>query len=102
MNATPKHGHAPIKMRRCPDALFQAAGDFKWLIAENDTRTLALAIPCSGEKGWCYSRWTIDHKNTAGAQWSWNGNEDAPTLSPSLHAVEIWHGWVKAGELIEA
>lgn len=29
--------------------------------------------------------------------WEWDGNVDAPTLSPSVHHVGHWHGWLRAG-----
>lgn len=31
--------------------------------------------------------------------WGWDGNEDKPTLTPSIHAREEWHGFLKAGRL---
>lgn len=31
--------------------------------------------------------------------WGWDGNEDKPTLSPSLHWENHWHGMLKAGRL---
>ena len=35
--------------------------------------------------------------------WGWDGNCDAPTLSPSIHnAPDGWHGYLKEGYLIEA
>lgn len=30
--------------------------------------------------------------------WEWDGNEDAPTLNPSIHHLQCWHGWLTAGE----
>lgn len=32
--------------------------------------------------------------------WQWDGNEDKPTLTPSVNAEGIWHGWVRAGRLV--
>ena len=29
--------------------------------------------------------------------WEWNGNHDAPTLTPSVHHIGHWHGWLKSG-----
>lgn len=29
--------------------------------------------------------------------WEWDGNREAPTLSPSVHHVGHWHGWLRAG-----
>lgn len=105
---TPRLGHAPIGMCHVPPEVgqLQERGDFYW-DTRGGKRTLVLAPPCQRHgkddgKQWVYSRWTIDHPNHCDAQWSWDGNEDAPTLDPSLHAVGIWHGWVKGGRLEEA
>lgn len=102
---TPRHGHKPIEMRRVdPEDGLQQVGDFYWSVnSGNGKRRLVLAIPDKEfEKGWGYSRWSIDHPNHCNAQWSWDGNEDKPTLTPSLHAVTTWHGWVRNGQLVEA
>jgi hypothetical protein len=34
--------------------------------------------------------------------WQWDGNKEAPTLSPSINVVNIWHGWLRAGKLVDA
>lgn len=31
--------------------------------------------------------------------WGWDGNEDKPTLQPSIHWLNNWHGHLVAGEL---
>lgn len=31
--------------------------------------------------------------------WGWDGNEDAPTLTPSIHEVGHWHGFLRSGKL---
>ena len=110
---TPRIGHAPIVMRKVapkmgledPENGLHQAGDFLWDV-RGERRKLILAIPMlqrtSQGRGWVYSQWTIDHPNAGGAQWSWDRNEDKPTLSPSLHAVGLWHGWVRDGMLVEA
>jgi hypothetical protein len=43
--------------------------------------------------------WTVGHKNQCGAQWSLSGTQEKPTLSPSLHWVGAWHGWLQDGFL---
>jgi len=43
--------------------------------------------------------WTVSKKNQCGAQWSLSGTRDKPTLSPSLHWVNVWHGWLRDGFL---
>lgn len=31
------------------------------------------------------------------ATWQWDGNREAPTLSPSIHHIGHWHGYLRAG-----
>jgi hypothetical protein len=31
--------------------------------------------------------------------WEWDGNRDAPTLSPSINVINRWHGYLRAGKL---
>ena len=31
--------------------------------------------------------------------WGWDGNQEKPTLTPSIHAPGQWHGYLKAGRL---
>lgn len=32
--------------------------------------------------------------------WEFNGNEESPTLHPSINHVGCWHGWLTNGEFI--
>lgn len=34
--------------------------------------------------------------------WVWDGNRDAPTLSPSVHHVGHWHGFLQKGFWVQA
>lgn len=43
--------------------------------------------------------WTVDTKNQNNAQWILSGTKESPTLSPSLHWVGMWHGWLQNGYL---
>ena len=36
------------------------------------------------------------------ASWEWNGNREAPTLSPSINHVGHWHGWLREGYFVDA
>lgn len=40
----------------------------------------------------------------AGAVWTWDGNREAPTLTPSIlhHSTPEWHGYLTAGKLVPA
>lgn len=100
---TGRHGHGPIEMRLVDSAdRIEQVGDFMWGGAPG-REVLVVAIPDrESGRGWSLSRWTINHRNHCDAQWWWDGDRERPTLSPSLHAVGIWHGWVRAGRLVEA
>lgn len=37
------------------------------------------------------------HRNGSGATWTLSGTEDAPTLSPSVDAKGVWHGYLTDG-----
>jgi hypothetical protein len=32
--------------------------------------------------------------------WAWDGNQTKPTLTPSIHALGQWHGWLRDGRLV--
>jgi len=34
--------------------------------------------------------------------WQWDGNREAPTLTPSINWVGVWHGYMRAGQLVPA
>ena len=108
---TPKMGHDPIQMRRLPDLTDETGangsrllqvGDFIWDLRDGKRRLLVSLPSKHVAREWLWSEWTIDHENASGSQWTWDGDSDAPTLSPSLHWVGVWHGWVQNGRLIEA
>lgn len=42
----------------------------------------------------------LDPTENGGHSWEWDGNEDAPTLTPSINSVGTWHGFVTAGRMI--
>ncbi|RYC10084.1 DUF6527 family protein [Ciceribacter ferrooxidans] len=37
------------------------------------------------------------YKPVDGPSWTWNGSTTAPTLTPSVHHVGHWHGWLTDG-----
>lgn len=75
--------------------------DGDWFIDERCTpRVIYLRIP--GDDS--LSRWELAPDGIAESErprpsWRWDGNHDAPTLTPSLHLVGVWHGWMKEGRL---
>ena len=124
----PKIGHAPIPMRRVgPDFTDEleaaipwtdlgggargkryhdhhtwpaAPGEFFWDLRDGE-RAIMLALP-NDAGAYSVTSWPITYALRNGAQWGWDGNEDTPTLTPSLAAPGLWHGWVRGGQLIEA
>jgi hypothetical protein len=42
---------------------------------------------------------TSEHPNPKTPAWKWDGNREAPTLSPSINVIDRWHGYLKAGKL---
>ena len=55
-------------------------------------------IPPEQQKG-IVCEWTVNRVNGCGARWSLSGTREKPTLSPSLHWVGVWHGWLRCGML---
>lgn len=39
------------------------------------------------------------YKPDIGASWEWDGNENKPTLTPSVHRVGSWHGFIRNGRM---
>ena len=62
-----------------------------------DTGDGALMHWCPG----CKARHLIETKerNANGAIWSWDGNAEAPTFSPSINIVGRCHYFITAGQI---
>ncbi len=46
--------------------------------------------------------WAVDHPsngNSSRPKWKLSGTLEKPTLSPSLHWIGVWHGFLKDGRL---
>ncbi len=57
---------------------------------------LLYICPCGcGKMGFVGFRGKVDPPRPA---WEWDGNEESPTLSPSIHDVGHWHGWLREGQ----
>ena len=123
----PHYGHDPLPMRRLPDVTQEVQdswpwedmpsggrskrnpnfpekpGDFFWNLSMGEHRSLVVKLPApeDGQRDGV-REWPITWALSNGAQWTWDGNEDKPTLTPSLGAPNLWHGWVSNGQLVEA
>lgn len=107
MNQTPHYGHPPIAMQRVRDQdAVKSLGDFAWRVEENGDRYLLFTVPRplpDNPKGWLFNCLPVKQgPNESGRHWGWDGNEEQPTLTPSIHALGHWHGWIREGKLIEA
>ena len=45
----------------------------------------------------CGARGALNFRPHPSPSWEWDGNEQTPTLSPSVHHVGHWHGYLRAG-----
>ena len=95
-------GSGIARVRRNPN-FPTARGEFFWHLSMGEHRSLIVALPVEPHDGvdFAVREWPITWAFRNGATWSWDGDEDLPTLRPSLGATDIWHGWVTAGQLIE-
>lgn len=79
--------HAPVFSFHGSDT----AGRPKWM-----------AFPCQGQppRGTCQIALRPEQKNAVGASWRWDGNREAPTITPSINCEKIcgWHGYITAGK----
>ena len=100
--ATPRYGHAPIAMRRVAgfDEI-ERAGDFYWNLRIKGVRRLVFTEPAL-EGHEVVSIPVARGDGGRGAHWGWDGNEERPTLKPSVHTFGVWHGWIRDGKLVEA
>lgn len=94
-----------MKMTRIADGgMPAAAGEFSWSLSRSHLR---LVVP-----GGMFVNLPVIHGETSTPEaWAWDGNEDAPNVTPSLDVTtsrtdgrpgQRWHGWVRHGELVEA
>jgi hypothetical protein len=87
-------------------------GDLKpgeWQIRVVDDYRVQQAVPelfigCPNGKGLCCHPIAPGVPNANGAVWSWDGNRELPTLSPSIFCVPEkggcgFHGFLSAGVL---
>lgn len=74
------------------------AGD--WAILNDDTNTVIWVMTPNGTERGTPARLPV---NCADG-WQWDGNADAPTITPSIHRLPSWnctgwHGWMRDGKL---
>lgn len=70
-----------------------------WCFEDNRGRLyMFLAYP----NGYYPESWEVVSLPLSGDQhpvWQWDGNREAPTLTPSINVVGRWHGFLRNGKL---
>lgn len=77
------------------EAFDLSPGDFCFKMTREDQRVMWICLP-NGTTS------VIRIRPYSGPEpsWEWDGNEEKPTLTPSIYAIGIWHGWARAGRLV--
>lgn len=87
--------------RRVPNPLpaehITRPGDFSWDSEADGKRYLYLCLPGSTHMEAIKVKRGAPGGNRV---WGWDGNEETPTIEPSIHAVGSWHGYLRAGRLV--
>jgi len=82
-----------IPTRKVESGKMERPGDFCF---DDDFSTIYIWIP--GMSGPDAIR--IQKGPQGGARiWGWDGNEDSPTLTPSILSLGEWHGYIRNGIL---
>lgn len=81
------------------DDVTKAPGAFAWRVVDG-VRWMRFILP-SGVYGHIpVHRSGEPPPAVAIPYWAWDGNEDSPTLTPSVHCVGYWHGYFTAGRMV--
>lgn len=84
----------------CDHSGYAPAGSFQWSEDRDGSIDLLYTCPC----GCGVARAVpVALSWEPGKRWGWDGNREAPTLTPSLdiladHGGSHWHGWLQGGE----
>lgn len=90
-----------------PQGTVTKPGDFAWDIdmalstpEERAGVRRVLYIHLPGETRWGAIQVARGATPPEDRVWGWDGNEDAPTINPSIDSRGVWHGWLRAGRLV--
>ena len=73
--------------------LKEKPGAFDFYTANGRERAGMIYIcPCG-----CGATGALAFRPTPSPSWEWNGSLDKPSLTPSVHHVGHWHGWLRNG-----
>lgn len=88
-----------IDCRRVSPGAAEKPGDFHFV---EDFQYITIWFPCDD---WAITlpvqRGEKENRKDRVIRWGWDGNEDKPTLTPSLFRMpDKWHGHLTAGRLV--
>lgn len=88
-----------VQLRKVDRQTEFAVGDFYFDRHDNGQMFFVVRLPGQGmETAWHVKKVErIDAPCSNPGPWNWDGNEDQPTLHPSLWHKEVWHGFVERG-----
>ena len=91
---------APVKAQRFDDIdqVSGQAGAFEYFKSgDRYPAGMLYCCPCG-----CGAIGSLDFRPHESPSWEWDGNVETPTLSPSVHHVGHWHGWLRSGMWVQA
>lgn len=96
---------APVKATLVEDVDDRgAAGAFEFTTYQGEIAGMIYVCPCGcGREGYLRFRGAPRPPEEADRpSWEWDGNREAPTLSPSVLHRDHWHGYLRAGMWVQA
>lgn len=82
-----------------PDGQLPGAIEMRLAYLSDGVAGIAFRCPCGcGQEGYLPIR--VPDMARTGPEWDWDGNAEAPTVSPSVFNTGFpckWHGWLRAG-----
>lgn len=91
---------APVKAVRVEDIDDESAsaGTFEYYRdGERYPGGMIYQCPCG-----CGAQGALRFRPAESPSWEWDGNVEIPTLSPSVHHVGHWHGFLRGGQWVQA
>lgn len=85
-------------MRRIADNALPKAGEFSWHLKTDGARYLYFCCPTPSA---CLHGLPVHAMSRT--RWNWDGNDDKPSLTPSVQCLVDgcrWHGYITNGELV--
>jgi hypothetical protein len=105
---SPLNARASVKARLVADMDFDGpvpAGAFEYFDFQGPDGGILFGCPCG-----CGEMKSVSFRSERRPVWQWDGNREAPTLTPSINILQMneagkqvgehWHGWLRNGEFV--